>query len=125
MSNKIADYYRNAWRKNNHSDYLKHQLEDARLSRSELEPGTSTSTVAAARQAVKKAKKQLKAHQKKLQKRKLAANMKRKRTWNRNKAQHIANRRDRQNQRLRHYSMGSQQSQHVKCEHAYSSWKRV
>ncbi len=124
-SNKIADYYRNAWRKNNHSDYLKHQLEDARLSRSELEPGTSTSTVAAARQAVKKAKKQLKAHQKKLQKRKLAANMKRKRTWNRNKAQHIANRRDRQNQRLRHYSMGSQQSQHVKCEHAYSSWKRV
>ena len=99
-------------------------IEDARHERATNVLGNQSSQLTAARQAVKMAKNDLRAHQKEEQKKKLAANMKRRRTWLRNAKMHAANKNRRQSQRQSHYNSGSLQAQHVKSEHAYQTWKK-
>ena len=119
-SEKIRNYYHSAARNNNPSDYFKHQLDDARQQRNLANHGSQHSR---AHQLVKAAKRNLRTHQKEERKKKLAASMKRRRTWIRNSQVHAANRKNRLAKRHSYYNTGSDQSQHVKSEHSYPTWK--
>ena len=120
---RITQYYQNAWKKNNISDYLKFQLEEARADRSSAwqeRQHEQSSRYDMARQAAKKAKKELKLHEREVKKKKAAANMRRKRTWHRNAHIHAMNRHRKQEQRNLYYGgEGSRQLQQMRSEHAY------
>lgn len=134
---KLKNYYRNAWRKNNPGDYLKHQLDEARAIKRRAKeylaaatspavdptPGTSgtrDNELLQARQTVRKAKRDVKHYDKEQQRKKAAANRKRRKTWKRNEAMHKANRKLKQALREKNYNDVNPATRTIKHEHSYA-----
>lgn len=138
-SQKIADYYKHAWKKNNPCDYLKHQLDEARTHKQRVKalvasgghvfPGTSSDEhiatlndeLTSARASVKRAKKDLKRLSAEEEKKRAAASIKRKRTWKKNEKKHKEKQQQKLAKKNAYYNSGPLLSRTVKSEHCYSS----